>query len=427
MRRLLSTLWIALTILNLTWYLPQAFAESFLLSQSSQNSQASQASQPTILISILEREDCIHCQDEIAFLNELKKTRDDFEVKLIDIYVPENNALWQQVAELQNIPKVTPITLIGNTILQGFDTSETTGKEIEQLIENTKRNLSSQFQQWTFEDLIAAGGTNNLSDTGSTCDDADKCIVPSPNLTFSVPFIGPVDLSAYTLPSLSLILGFIDGFNPCAMWVLVTFLLVLVQIGDRKRMLQVAGLFILAEAIMYYLILNVWYTTWDFIGLDNIVTPIVGIVAIGGGLFFLYEWYTSDGTCKVAAPEKRASTRSRIHAIAQAEMTIATIIAIVALALSVNIIEFACSIGIPQAFTKILDLNAITFIYRQFLMFLYILMYMVDDLIVFGIALYSIEKIGLTAKYSKWCNLFGGILMILLGYLLIFHREILVF
>jgi hypothetical protein len=74
--------------------------------------------------------------------------------------------------------------------------------------------------------------------------------------------------------------------------VLVTFLLVLLQIGDRSRMWTIAGLFIVAEAIMYYLILNVWFTTFDFIGLDRIVTPIVGLLAIGGGIFFLYEWKT---------------------------------------------------------------------------------------------------------------------------------------
>jgi hypothetical protein len=46
---------------------------------------------------------------------------------------------------------------------------------------------------------------------------------------------------------------------------------------------------------------------------------------------------------------------------------------------SVNVIEFACSIGIPQAFTKILELHQLGFLETQGLMSLYIIFYMVDD------------------------------------------------
>ena len=93
--------------------------------------------------------------------------------------------------------------------------------------------------------------------------------------------------------------------------------------------------------------------------------------------------------------------------------------AIIGLALSVNVIEFACSIGIPQTFTKILQINDLNFITRQFYNFLYIIGYMLDDFLVFGLALFSVNKLHLTSKYSKWANLFGGILMVLLGLMLI--------
>jgi hypothetical protein len=88
--------------------------------------------------------------------------------------------------------------------------------------------------------------------------------------------------------------------------------------------------------------------------------------------------------------------------------------------------EFACSIGIPQAFTKILELQTFGWGTRQWYMFLYILMYMVDDLIVFGIALYSINKIGVVHKYSKWTTLLGGILMLLLGAIMLLKPELLI-
>ncbi|MFZ2201076.1 MAG: glutaredoxin, partial [Leptotrichiaceae bacterium] len=96
-------------------------------------------------------------------------------------------------------------------------------------------------------------------------------------------------------------------------------------------------------------------------------------------------------------------------------------------ALSVNVIEFACSIGIPQTFTKILQMNDLSFITRQFYNFLYIIGYMIDDFLVFGLALFSVNKLHLTSKYAKWANLFGGILMVLLGLMLMFKPTWLIF
>lgn len=377
-----------------------------------------------VLIEMFSREDCTHCKDEKAFLADLATKRSDFAVVYYDLSDEDNKALWIKVAELEKMPKVTPITLIGETVIQGFDTAETTGRTIQELIDKNvgKPNIG-------FKKFIEMGGTGQVSkvDNG-TCDETStECAVVDEPLFVNVPFIGSVDVSKYSLPVLSFVLGFVDGFNPCAMWVLVTFLLVLMQVGDKKKMWQIAGLFILAEAIMYYMILNVWAGVWDFVGLDNIVTPIVGIVAIAGGLFFLYEWKTSNGTCKVIDIEKRQKTKSKIQKLAMAEMTALTVLGVIGLALSVNIIEFACSIGIPQAFTKILNLNSLDFWAYQAQMAIYIFAYMLDDFFVFGIALYSIEKIGITTKYSKLCNLIGGILMLILGFILIFRPSWLVF
>jgi len=375
-------------------------------------------------VEVFERDDCKHCQDEKAFFMKLKLKRNDFSVRFHNLDGKDHYGHRRQLAELEKLRKVTPITLVGNTVIQGFDSTATTGRMIEEIIDQSigKKTLN-------FEEFIAAGGTGKVEDvTGGTCGiETSTCEVTETPLLVTLPFFGVVDLKQFSLPTLSLILGFIDGFNPCAMWVLVTFLIVLMHAGSRKRMWQIAGIFIIAEAIMYYLILNVWFTAWDFVGLDNIITPIVGLVAIGGGIFFLYEWKTSDGTCKVTNADQRSKTSQKIHRLVNAEMTFLTLLGIIGLAFSVNVIEFACSIGIPQAFTKILDINALDWIGRQFYMALYILMYMVDDVIVFGIALYSIEKLGLTTKYAKASNLIGGLLMIALGLILILQPNLLVF
>ena len=397
--------------------------QSVIYANSPQDVLETSIAEKQVIIEVFERKTCQHCKDERVFLESLLQTRSDIEVRFLDIEEEENQNLWKSIAELENLSLSTPITIVGETIIQGFGTAETTGVRIIDLIEKNKDKENQGFEAY----LLAGGKGSIESVEGGTCDGEDLCEVTYEPYYIDVPFLGTVDAYEYSLPVLSMLLGFIDGFNPCAMWVLVTFLLVLVQAGDRKKMWTIAGLFIVAEAIMYYFILNVWMTTWNFVQLDEIITPIVGIIAIGGGIFFLYEWKTADGTCKVTNIKQRAKISKKIRNLVDAELTLLTGLGIIGLALSVNIIEFACSIGIPQAFTKILDINVLSFLEQQFYMFLYILFYMIDDVIVFGIALYSFEKIGLTSKYSKWSNLIGGILMIILGILLIFAPEILVF
>jgi thiol-disulfide isomerase/thioredoxin len=383
-----------------------------------------------VLVEVLARPDCPHCQEEEEFLERLAEERDDFETRIYNIYLPEDRSLWERLTDLEGVSKVTPITVIGNDVLIGFATRETTGAQIIQLIEEYQDK-----DTWTVAEFIESGGSGrnapklheDVSADDGTCE--EECVIQPKNFYVTIPIVGnTIDVLRYSLPMMSIILGFIDGFNPCAMWVLVSFLVILAQLGSRKKMWLFAGIFILAEAIMYTLILTVWFSTWDFIGLDRIVTPLVGLVSIAGGCFFLYEWKTSaPGECKVTNQEQKRKTSLKIKELASQRFTILTFLGIILLAFSVNVIEFACSIGIPQAFTKILELNNFSLWQSSGYIFLYILFYMVDDFIVFGIALYSFEKIGITGKYTKISNLIGGILMLILGGLLIFKPGWLMF
>ncbi len=380
-----------------------------------------------LVIEVLERSDCAHCQEEKKFLSGLATRRDDFSVKFYDID-GEGKSTFDQITALERLPKATPITIVNGTILQGFDAAETTGHRIEALLDANKGN-----GRVTFDQYIASSRDQHTLKAeqvaGGSCLDGTICASPNtePYLV-SIPFIGKtVDISQFSLPTLSVVLGFVDGFNPCAMWVLVTFLIMLAQTGSRKKLLWVAGLFVVAETVMYYLILNVWFTTWNFIGLDRIVTPIVGIIATGGGIFFLYEWYKSLGTkmaCQIVDAENRSKIIRRIKSFITGDFTILAALGIIGLAFTVNIIEFACSIGIPQAFTKIIELNHLGFLHTQLLMAIYIFFYMIDDFLVFGLAVWGFDKIHLTEKYSQWSAIIGGILMLILGYLLMFRPDV---
>ena len=378
------------------------------------------------------RKDCKNCANLEKFLKELSTKRDDFEYVEHKIdESKEEKVFFDETASKLKLVKGTPIIYIDGHIIQGFNTADTTGKEIENLINSGK----TKDKILTLKEYVESGQTGNVSNNGAVCTGDTVCEVPGltkgaeNQVLVNIPIINKtVDLTNYSLLTMSIILGTIDGFNPCAMWVLVLFLTALIAVGNKVKMFRVAGLFILAEAVMYFFILNAWIYAWDFVGLDKWVTPLVGIVGIIGGIFFIRNYLKKGDTleCEVTDFEQRAKISKKIKDIANKPFTLLTALAIIGLALSVNVIEFACSVGIPQTYTKILQINEVPFWTRQFYTFIYIIGYMIDDIIVFGFALMSVNKLQLTTKYSKWVNLFGGILMIILGLIMLIKPSLLI-
>lgn len=378
------------------------------------------------------RKDCKNCANLEKFLKELSAKRDDFEYVEHKIDKSrEEKAFFDETTSKLKLVKGTPIIYIDGHIIQGFNTADTTGKEIENLINSAK----AKDKILTLKEYLESGQTGNVSSNGAVCTGDTVCEVPGltkgaeNQVLVNIPIINKtVDLTNYSLLTMSIILGTIDGFNPCAMWVLVLFLTALIAVGNKVKMFRVAGLFILAEAVMYFFILNAWIYAWDFVGLDKWVTPLVGIVGIIGGIFFIRNYLKKGDTleCEVTDFEQRAKISKKIKDIANKPFTLLTALAIIGLALSVNVIEFACSVGIPQTYTKILQINEVPFWTRQFYTFIYIIGYMIDDIIVFGFALMSVNKLQLTTKYSKWVNLFGGILMIILGLIMLIKPSLLI-
>ncbi len=373
-----------------------------------------------LVVFMFGRDDCGFCQAQKEFFTEANISYEYLNIVTDDTA----KALYDQVVAKHAVTKVTPITIVGEQIFVGFNGPQTTGFAIQNAIaaieQSGVRSLEDHIANAPVSSVDMAGGCGEF---GCTAGETNSYL-------FDLPIIGLVDLKAFSLFTLSLTLGTIDGFNPCAMWVLITFLVLLTQAGSRKKMIILAGAFILAEGIMYNLILNVWYSIWDFVALDQIVTPLVGLLALGGGIFFLFRWQKNRKValvCDISDIESQNKTINKFQALISQPLTIFTFGAIILIAFSVNIIEFACSLGIPQAYTKILDLNMLTFMERQWYILVYTLGYMIDDVIVFALAIWGFSKLEAHGhRYAQLSLLIGGTLMLLLGLLLIFNPNLLV-
>lgn len=396
------------------------FLMPFFISTSAAQEEVAVSEEPTVFI--FGRDDCGFCKALFTWI----ETETQITYQYLNIVTDDHaKELYDQVTEMHEVTKVTPVTVIGERVIVGFNGSETTGRSIKQAFETARssniRTIEDHIARAPKQEVVVGGGC-----TGISCDMGEQ-----PGYEFDLPLLGIVDLKSFSLFTLSALLGVIDGFNPCAMWVLITFLVILSQASSRKKMIFLASVFILAEAIMYNLILNVWYKTWDFVALDQYVTPFVGLLALGGGIFFLHRWNknkSADLVCDITDLESQSRTIDKFKSIVNQPITLASIAAILVIAFSVNIIEFACSIGIPQAYTKILELNMLSFLERQWYILIYTIGYMVDDLIVFGLAIWGYGKLqSHGGRYAQLSLLIGGLLMLFLGAILVVNPTLLTF
>lgn len=364
---------------------------------------------------------CPHCAAEKEYLEEVAKENKNVKIIYYEVWYDENNKkLFEDVREKLEITRTgVPLTIIGETYIVGY--SEAVNAKIDRAIDF--------YTEGEHKDVVTEikNGTYVKSET-----DSDEFLEQEKKsdeeATIKVPLIGSINLKNVSLSTAALILGLIDGFNPCAMWVLLFLISMLIGMKDKKRMWIIGLTFLGSSAFIYMLIMMSWLNLVVSISTSILLRNIVAIVAVGGGLWNLYSFIKhQDSGCSVVDAKKRKSVFERIKKFTKEKSLLLALIGTIALAFSVNIIELACSAGLPLVFTQLLSLNKITGLGAFFYVLLYTLFFLLDDLIVFFGAMRTMEVTGISTKYSKYSHLIGGILMIMIGLLLIFKPEWLMF
>jgi thiol-disulfide isomerase/thioredoxin len=347
---------------------------------------------------------CPHCAMQEPLMEELASEYDGIIIVRHDVSLPSESRLLLMMAQNFSLgPESlgTPTTFVGNRIFVGFESGDTTGAEIRK--------------------AIAACIDGNCTDG------AAMSVVSAESLTrgMDLPFFGRSDLSAFSLPALAVVLGVVDGFNPCAMWVLVYLIGLLMNLNDKRRLALIAGTFVFASGVLYFLFMTAWLNAFIFLGYVRAVTVLVGIIALGGGILSLKEFIETGGqmVCKVGGVEDKKKLTSQMRELVAAPLTWVSFAGIVFLAFTINSIEFVCSSAIPAVFTQVLALNNLPTLEYYGYIALYDFFFMLDDMLIFGSALLIVSNTG--EKYAKYCKMVGGAVMLLLGVLLLFAPQML--
>ena len=377
-------------------------------------------------------ETCPHCAAEEKFFDEYLKDKDNVKLYRYEVWNhPENVELLKKVQkQMGNNENGVPYTIIGKKVIVGYSDDYTK----EELIDAIEYYLDENNNYRDYAGEIT--GKVEKQDTkkeekNQIKKETKKEKKSETNYEKTVPVLGKINAKTVSLPLLSVVLGFVDGFNPCAMWILIFLITMLLNMKDRKKMWILGLTFILTSGVVYLMFMLAWLNLATFISKISYIRLAIALVAIIAGIVNLNNYIKSlkkiDEGCEVVDKKDRKKIMNKIISITTESKFVLALIGIILLATSVNIVELMCSIGIPLLFTQILAMNDLSNFSYMMYMLIYILFFLIDDIIVFVVSMITLKVTGITTKYTKYSHLVGGIIMILIGLLLIIKPEILMF
>lgn len=366
---------------------------------------------------------CVHCSAERELLDELEEKYDNIRIYKYEISDDQNMELLIDVSRLYGTSASgVPCTFIGEMVYKGFSERDSKIK-FEATIE--------YYSEYGYIDKIGeyVGGIELPS--YKVRDDVISVNEYVNNYgNHIISFLGfDIETKNLTLPIVSILIGLVDGFNPCAMWILLFLISMLIGMNDKRRMWLLGITFLLTSALIYLLFMLTWLNVASLLTSIVWFRLLIGLVALSLSFWNIYSYFKSKGTdgCKIVDEKKRNKIFGRIRKFTSEKNYFLAIFGVIALAISVNVVELTCSAGLPVMFIEILTVNNLSIVEEFIYIILYMLFFLMDDLIVFFIAMRTMQLTGFSVKYGKLSKLIGGIILLLVGLLMIFKPEWLMF
>jgi glutaredoxin len=369
---------------------------------------AARAADPS-RIELFVREGCPHCGQAEQFMAQLGRERPELTIVVRDVTRDEG-----ALARLQELARAAgagaarvPATYVNGQLILGYSTEASTDRLIRSALAGSR---------------VAGGAPTDASsceaeDSLSCGPGAPGAAAAAPEEAFSVTLFGrTVTLDDVGLPAFTVAMGLLDGFNPCSMWVLLLMISLLAPLNDRRRMLAIAGTFVLVEGISYFAMMAAWLNLFLFIGLSRVSQVVIALIAIVAGLINVKDFFAFGRGISLSIPDSaKPMIYNRMRGILHAPNYTVAIVGTIVLGLLVQVVEFMCTSGFPALFTRILTLKQLdTAAYYGYLL-LYNAAYMVDDIIVLGIGVTLLSRHRLQEKEGRVLKLMAGVVMIGLG------------
>lgn len=344
-----------------------------------------QLDRQTLIMRVYVRPGCPHCTAAKEYLPSLARQFPQLQVVYRDVS-HDSNARDELIAlfrERQQWPPSVPTFVVEDSLLSGFEDADTSGPKLAELIQG--QQLQQRIESSIFGEL-------------------------------SVEQLG--------LPLFTLAIGLLDGFNPCAMWVLLFLLSMLVHLKDRKRMLAIAGTFVLVSGAIYYAFMAAWLNLFMAVGLSQALQLLLALVAITIGGINVRDYFKQASGFTLSIPDSaKPGLYGRVRRIIQTDKLLPAMIAAGALAVVVNFIELLCTAGFPAIYSAILTQQDLSMTAHYGYLLLYILGYMADDALMVGTAVLALSSNKLTESSGRRLKLISGLVMLTLGIIMLIKPE----
>jgi hypothetical protein len=334
---------------------------------------------PTVVVFV--REGCPYCAAARVYLAELAQRRPDLRIVLRPVDTdPSALAELEDTSRAAGIwPPGVPAFAVRGQVLVGFDPDGSIARQLEALLDGS----------------------------------------PAVAEPVQLPVVGALSASRLGLPLFTLAMGMLDGFNPCATWVLVFLLSLLARLEDRRRMALVAGAFVAINGAIYFAFLAAWLNLFVAVGLTAAVRTGLAAAALVVGLIDLKDAAVPGRGLSLSIPASaRPGVVLRMEQVLRAQGLAAALVAVATLALVVNLVELLCTAGLPALYTAVLAQQELSPLARHAYLALYVLGYAADGALMVGVAVWALSRRRLSARAGRLLKLLSGTVMLALAMVL---------
>jgi cytochrome c biogenesis protein CcdA/thiol-disulfide isomerase/thioredoxin len=398
--------WITLTILAIV-----------LLTFTSPKPVAAQEGNP-VVIYMFWGEGCPHCAAAKPFFEDLANKNPEIELRFYEIYnSAENQEKFVKMADAYGFEAWgVPTIFIGNKYWEGYN----------------------EAMQPEFEKFINGCILDGCPDAGAgiIVPATSQPVTPNPGIseeeiietrTIKLPLVGEINLNNQPLFIATVLIAFVDGVNPCSIWVLTMLIALTLHTGSRKRVALIGIIFISITALVYALFIAGLFTFLTFISFVTWIQVVVALVALVFALVNIkdYFWY-KEGVSFTISDEKKPGLFKRMRKVLDASNSLWGVIsATVVLAAGVSLVEFSCTAGFPVLWTNMVSSQNVATGEFVLLLLLYMFIYQIDELVIFFVAVFTLKASRMEEKHGRILKLIGGTLMLTLAGVMIFNPNLL--
>ena len=402
---------------------------------------------------VYSRSTCPRCQQAKKLIPKLQARWPAVHIQIRDVSAdPEARSAWQAICRGEGKMPGLPTVKFGGRVFIGYDGDEITGRKWEEWITKVAstedKPLSRSMvvppgflpllglglqQEGEIDELelpeeFALPGEAAGDESGIATIEPTEPESSETDDSVDLPFFGRVSVSEFGLPLFTLAVGLVDGFNPCAMWILVFLLSILVNIKDRRKIILIAGTFVVVSGLAYFAFMAAWLHLFLLVGIARPVQVALGLLACFIGSVNVKDFFAFKKGITLSIPESsKPGLYRRVREIVRAKSVTVALFGAVSLAIVVNMVELLCTSGLPAIYTRILTLHQLPWWQNYAYLAFYNMAYMFDDSVLLTIAVVTLSNRKLQEREGRWLKLVSGVVILGLGLVMLFKPEWLAF